>query len=127
MIQEGSLSYDVLMWALSLLGTVITTIILPAILELIKGKIKNEKLKHVVDELGITVATSVAYVNQTFVDQLKKDGCFDVDKQKEAFNAAVNYALNSLTETTKKIIESEGVDLQELIEKRIEAYINSLK
>lgn len=118
-----NLGYDVLMWALGLLGTIITTVLLPLFVKWIQTKIKNEKLNYAFSELSETVITAVDYVQQTFVDQLKKDGKFDSEAQKEAMKKALNYAIVTITDTTKKIIESENIDLEALIEKYIESAI----
>lgn len=118
-----NLGYDVLMWALGLLGTIITTVLLPLLVKWIQTKIKNEKLNYAFSELSETVITAVDYVQQTFVDQLKKDGKFDSEAQKEAMKKALNYAIVTITDTTKKIIESENIDLEALIEKYIESAI----
>lgn len=119
--------YELFMWFLGILGTVITSVILPYLVTLIKSKVKNEKLNHVISELGDTVISSVDYINQTFVDQLKKDGKFDEKAQKEALSRAIMTVLNTLTNNTKKILEKEGIDINLLIEKLIEAYINEKK
>lgn len=119
--------YELFMWFLGILGTVITSVILPYLVTLIKSKVKNEKLNHVISELGDTVISSVDYINQTFVDQLKKDGKFDKKAQKEALSRAIMTVLNTLTNNTKKILEKEGIDINLLIEKLIEAYINEKK
>lgn len=118
-----NLGYDVLMWALGLIGTIITTVLLPLLVKWIQTKIKNEKLNYAFSELSETVITAVDYVQQTFVDQLKKDGKFDSEAQKEAMKKALNYAIVTITDTTKKIIESENIDLEALIEKYIESAI----
>lgn len=122
-VATNPIGYNVLMWALSLLGTIITSVILPIVVKLISAKIKNEKLKYVIDELGTTIATSVDYVNQTFVNQMKLDGKFDAEAQKQALIQATTYCFDTLTDSTKQIISAEGIDLQTLIEKRIEAQI----
>lgn len=118
-----NLGYDVLMWALGLIGTIITTVLLPLLVKWIQTKIKNEKLNYAFSELSETVITAVDYVQQTFVDQLKKDGKFNSEAQKEAMKKALNYAIVTITDTTKKIIESENIDLEALIEKYIESAI----
>lgn len=121
------IGYDVLMWALGLLGTIITTIILPYIVSLLKAKTKNEKLQYVINELGEAVTTSVDYVYQTFVEQMKKDGTFDFEAQQEALARASEYALNTLSENAKKIMSSEGIDINSIILKYIESTIAQQK
>lgn len=122
-----NVGYDVLMWALSVLGTIITSIVLPYIVKLIAAKTKNEKWQYAIQELGETIITAVDYTNQTFVDQLKTDGKFDAENQKKALSIAMEYSMHTLADSAKKIFGKEGIDLQLLIEKRIEAYIAEKK
>lgn len=126
-ITTNPIGYNILMWALSLLGTIITSVILPLIVKLISTKIKNEKISYVANELGTTITTAVDYTNQTFVNQLKLDGKFDKTAQEQAMLRATNYAFECLTESSKRIISSEGVDLYSLLEKKIEAKIEENK
>lgn len=124
---DNPIGYNVLMWALSLLGTIITSVLLPIIVKLITAKIKNEKLKYVVEDISNCVITSINYTNQTYVEALKAAGKFDANAQKEAKMQAINYTFEQLTESSKRIIGSEGIDLQNMIEKQIEAKIAESK
>lgn len=126
-IATNPIGYNILMWALSLLGTIITSFILPLFVKYLSTKIKNEKLKYVVNELSTTIINAVDYTNQTFVNQLKLDGKFDEKAQKQAMLTAINYAFDCLTESSKRIISSEGIDLYSLLEKKIEAQIAQKK
>lgn len=122
-IELKQVGFEVLMWALGLLGTIITTVLIPQLATWLKSKTENEKLQYVIDELSQTAQTSVAYVNQTFVDQLKADGKFDKEHQKEALDKALNMALNSLTDKTKQILGKNGIDIEEMLIKYIEGAI----
>lgn len=124
---DNPIGYNVLMWALSLLGTIITSVLLPIVVKLITAKIKNEKLKYVVEDISNCVITSINYTNQTYVEALKAAGKFDANAQKEAKIQAINYTLEQLTESSKRILSSEGIDLQGMIEKQIEAKIAESK
>lgn len=124
---DNPIGYNVLMWALSLLGTIITSVLLPIVVKLITAKVKNEKLKYVVEDISNCVITSINYTNQTYVEALKAAGKFDANAQKEAKIQAINYTLEQLTESSKRILSSEGIDLQGMIEKQIEAKIAESK
>lgn len=121
---EHPIAYNILLWVLSLLGTLITSIIIPVVFRLLAAKTKNEKLKMVMEEIANTTKSSVSYTNQTFVDQLKHDGKFDAEAQKEAMLRSTNYTFDTLTASTKKIIEQEGINLDLLVKKYIEADID---
>lgn len=113
----------IIIWLLGLVGTLITTVLLPCLANYIKSKTQNEKLQSMIEELSSVVASSVNYVNQTFVEQLKKDGCFDKEKQQEALAQATSLVFQTLTEKTKQFVQDSNIDLQLLIEKKIESYL----
>ena len=123
----NDIGFTILTWFLGLLSTVITSFLLPMLFKYFSAKANNEKLAYIINELGETIAESVEYTNQTFVNQLKLDGKFDIENQKKALNMSVQYTLDTLTNKTKKIISKEGIDLNSLIEKKVEAYINKNK
>ena len=114
---------DILVWFLGLVGTVVTGILIPFVTNWLKSKTDNANLQYVIDELSQTVQTSVNHVNQTFVNQLKADGKFDADNQAKALKMAVEESVNSLTAKTVKILGKEGIDIETLIIKYIEAKI----
>lgn len=121
------LSFTILTWLLGVLGTIITSFLLPMLFKYLSAKADNEKLSYVIDEMGKTVIDAVDCVQQTFVDQLKADGKFDKEKQEEALSKAVKYAIDSLSSKTKEILSKDGIDLESLIAEKIEAYISSQK
>lgn len=118
---------DILVWFLGLVGTVVTGILIPFVTNWLKSKTDNANLQYVIDELSQTVQTSVNHVNQTFVNQLKADGKFDADNQTKALKMAVEESVNSLTAKTVKILGKEGIDIETLIIKYIEAAIAEKK
>nr|DAU15724.1 MAG TPA: holin [Caudoviricetes sp.] len=118
---------DILVWFLGLVGTVVTGILIPFVTNWLKSKTDNANLQYVIDELSQTVQTSVNHVNQTFVNQLKADGKFDADNQAKALKMAVEESVNSLTAKTVKILGKEGIDIETLIIKYIEAAIAEKK
>lgn len=118
---------DVLIWFLGLVGTIVTGILIPFVTNWLKSKTDNANLQYVIDELSQTVQTSVNHVNQTFVNQLKADGKFDADNQAKALKMAVEESVNSLTAKTVKILGKEGINIESLIIKYIEAAIAEKK
>ena len=118
---------DILVWFLGLVGTVVTGILIPFVTNWLKSKTDNANLQYVIDELSQTVQTSVNHVNQNFVNQLKADGKFDADNQAKALKMAVEESVNSLTAKTVKILGKEGIDIETLIIKYIEAAIAEKK
>lgn len=123
----NELSQQIITWLLGLLSTIITTVLLPYFVSWLKSKTESENLKYIIDEITQTVSDSVNYTNQVFVDQLKKDGKFDAEKQKEALKMSLDYTIDSLTNKTKQIISKNGLDLENVIVKYIESEIRKNK
>lgn len=112
---------------IELLVTFITVILVPNITKFLNSKVKNENLKYVINELSTLIEEAVHYTNQTYVEQLKKDGKFDLESQREALLKATYFVLDNLTETAQSIIEKENLDLEILIQNKIEAEIAKRK
>lgn len=56
----------------------------------------NETAAHFIKLAGEAVAQAVAYVAQTYADELKKSGTFDKEAQQRAFNMAKDRAVQIL-------------------------------
>lgn len=118
---------NVLMWALGLVGTIVTGILVPYITNLLKSKTDNVNLEYVINELSQTVTTSINHINQTFVNQLKADGKFDAENQSKALQMAVTESVNNLTKKTVNILGKNGINVEKLIISYIESEINKSK
>lgn len=121
----------ILQWALGILGTIITGtftgVIAPMMFKYFKSKTNNENVHAVLDELEATVSSSVGYLNQTFVDQLKTDGKWDAVTQKEALGKAVQEVLEGLSQRAKDIITNDELELKKIIIRHIEDEISKRK
>lgn len=118
---------EIIMWAVGIVCTVMTTVVVPFLATWLKSKTNNENLSYIINELSNTVATSVDCIQQTMVDQMKADGNFDVENQQKALKAALDMSINSLSETAKNILSKEGIDIEALIIKYIEAKVSENK
>ena len=60
---------------------------------------EDERVKALVGEIDTAVQSAVNYVNQTFVDELKKAGTFGEDPQyaEEAFRTAYETAIETIS------------------------------
>lgn len=92
----------------------------------LNSKIKNEKLKSVLDVALDVIQKSVLAIQQTFVEQLKKDGKFDKEAQKEALRKSINLALANLSDEAKKILEENFGNLEDWLIMQIEAIVSQL-
>lgn len=121
----------------TLLYTVITTIlpiITAYIISFLKAKrdeklqdINNEYIRNTLKDAMDIILDTVDTISQTFVDDLKKDGKFDKDKQKEALEKAINQAKKLMSEEVISLIIEKYNDLDEWIRTQIEAYIKKSK
>lgn len=114
---------ELIMWVLGIVGTLVTTILIPFLASWLKSKTDNENWTYVINELTSTVSTSVNYIQQTMVNQMKADGDFDTENQKKALQAAVSTCIDSLTDKAKTILGKDGIDLESLIIKYIESKV----
>lgn len=127
MADTGTFMQEFVMWILGIMGTVITTILIPYLAAVLNARLKNDKWKYVINELEQTVSTSVSCIQQKMVDQMKKDGIFNAENQQKALQEALSLSLDSLTDTAKKILGKEGIDVESLIMKYIEAKVSENK
>ncbi len=124
-----------------LLMTIIQVVIIPAIpvlvtflVKLLKAKaeqtttkISNELVRQYLQEAIDSVLQAVTYVSQTYVDSLKKQGKFDAEAQKIAFNTAKDIALQLLTEDAKNLITDLYGDLTVWLDTKIEQTVKEQK
>jgi hypothetical protein len=124
-----------------ILTTIIQVVVIPAIPVLVTylvkylkakadqttTKINNELVRTYLQEATDAVLQAVTYTAQTYVDSLKKQGKFDEEAQKIAFNTAKNIALQLLTTEAKQMIEDLYGDLMLWLETKIEQTVKEQK
>lgn len=93
----------------------------------IKELTKNSRLDKYIDYVADIIKKSVIAVNQTFVEKLKEQGNFTIEKQKEAFELAKKKILSMLNEDAKKALTMIYSDLNTFLDAQIEATVNNLK
>ena len=74
--------------------------------------------------LADTITACVLATNQTYVESLKKQGSFDAEAQKTAFNMTLNAVMNILSDDAKKYLTEAFGDLNSYITSQIEASVN---
>ena len=87
----------------------------------------NEVLNKYIEMLSNTICECVIATNQTYVDSLKKQGKFDIEAQKKAFEMTYNSVINILTDEAKVYLTSIYGDLTAYITNMIEAEVNKNK
>ena len=83
-----------------------------------------ERYRDIVYGLENIVTKAVITTNQTFVDELKKQGKFDEEAMKKAFNRTYESIVQSLSQSFFEYIEEEGIDFDKLITNMIEQTVN---
>lgn len=97
-----------------------------------KNKAINEQIDNALVEKYTTmffqtVQECVLATNQTYVNELKKQGQFDITAQKTALEKTVNMVLSILNNDAKEYLTSIYGDLNALLIAEIEAEVNRNK
>ena len=110
--------------------TVLTTYIVKYI-QVKSAEITEKTDNAIVDKytvmLADTITACVLATNQTYVEALKKQGKFDAEAQKVAFNMTLNAVMNILSEDAKAYLTEAFGDLNAYITSQIEASVNMNK
>ena len=112
------------------LKTIITAVVsvgIPYLFNLIRNKTDNELFMSLIEVAEKTCVDCVLAVDQTFVDELKKNGEFTVEKQKEAFELCKEKILATLDDGAKAAVMAVNNSLDEWIAIQIESTIKAKK
>ena len=93
---------------------------------LIKQNTQGE-IAEILDQGLQVIMDSVNYVQQTYVDTLKKHDKFTEEAHMEAFNAAKERAIELMNEEMKKVIVDAYGNLDLYVDTMIESIINQNK
>lgn len=92
-------------------------------------KAKEEREKAFLEQIGTTVANAVAYVNQTFVDELKEAGTFGESEEyaSAAFEQAYEATIETLAPKITEWIEETYGALKPFLTVQIEKAVKAAK
>lgn len=93
----------------------------------ISTKIKDEKLKNVLNSLNELVKKAVLEVYQTYVESLKANGAFNLDAQRNALQRALNIIKANMTTEVEEWLKTNVNDVETYLKSMIEAQIALLK
>ena len=93
-------------------------------IEEIQMKTENEIADKYLSMLASTITECVIATNQTYVEALKKEGKFDLEAQKKAFEMTEEAVMLILTDEAKKYLSAAVGDLNVFISQQIEAAVN---
>lgn len=91
------------------------------------AKLDNETYTKYLTMLTDTITDCVVATNQTYVETLKKEGKFDAEAQKIAFDKTKTAVLQLLAEDAKDYLTQAMGDLNAYIDTKIEAEVNFSK
>lgn len=93
----------------------------------LNSKNENELMNKYLTMLSNTIIDCVIATNQTYVESLKKQGKFDLEAQKVAFEMTYNAVINVLSNDAKTYLSNIYGDLNKYITNMIEAEVNKNK
>lgn len=93
----------------------------------LQTKTKDETTKKYIEMLDKTITDCVLATSQTYVDALKKEGSFDAEAQKHAFQLTYDAVVAVLTDEAQKYLAEAVKDLPTYITNKIEANVKANK
>lgn len=114
---------DIVIWALGLLATSGGAYLV----NLIRTKVKNEKIQNILLGAVNIVQDGVDYTYQTFVENMKGTTLWDDAAKEAALNKALDYAKMNLSDKAKNLITKDYGDLETWIKNQIEVAIKKSK
>lgn len=94
------------------------------VVDYLKSKTENERVKETLTLVEEAVRTAVAETNQTFVDQLKADGKFTPQEMFTAFERSLDRTKEILGGEAEKLLKKSMIDINSYIRARIELEVS---
>ena len=109
-----------------LLITIITICICTITSKIAKNAAESapSKYSEIIYGLENIVNKAVITTNQTFVNELKKQGKFDKEAMEEAYNKTFNSIIASLSQSFFEYIDKEAIDIDTLLKNMIETSVD---
>ena len=109
-----------------LLITIITVCICTMTSKIAKNAAESapSKYSEIIYALENIVNKAVITTNQTFVNELKKQGKFDKEAMEEAYNKTFNSIVASLSQSFFEYIDKETIDIDMLLKNMIETSVD---
>lgn len=103
--------------------TVLLPLVLRYVYQLVSIKVAGTQYANAVN----AVFAAVEYVNQTYVDTLKKEGDFDAESQEFAFEMAKDAALDIMEASTYKWLAKSFDSVDSWLDVQIESAVKAVK
>lgn len=125
---------QIILVILGLIGTILTTFIMPRLMKLLDTKvaaIQNTDLRdgtaHILALAAANIQTAVAETAQTYVDGIKGTSGWDPSAQAAAFEQAKSRFLQLMGDDGKALLASAVTDVEAWIKANIEASVQFTK
>ena len=119
--------FNIVLFPLMGVATTALIVFITAKTKELKKKYDNELFHKYADMLEQTIISCVIATNQTYVEALKKEGKFDAEAQKIAFDKTFSAVITILSDDAYDYLSEAIGDLEEYITNRIEAEVNTCK
>ena len=115
--------FEIVIFPLLGIGTIYLISLIKAKIQELKQQ-KDDALYHkYLTMLENTIISCVLATTQTYVEGLKKEGKFDAEAQKAAFEMTYQNVMNILADDAKEYLQSAIGDLQTFVNNKIEAEV----
>lgn len=115
--------FELVVFPLLGIGTTYLIVLINIKIKELKKQSDSDLEKKYLDMLNNTITDCVLATNQTYVNELKKQGKFDMDAQKIAFQKTYENVMALLTDEAKKYLAEALGDLQTYVNNKIEAEV----
>ena len=115
--------FELILFPLLIVGATYLIYFLSVKTEEIKDKTDNDTFDKYLDMLNNTITQCVIATTQTYVEALKKEGKFDAEAQKIAFQKTYDNVMSILTAETKYYLQTALGDLEAYVNNKIEAEV----
>ena len=88
------------------------------------ARLAPSKYSEIIYALENIVNKAVITTNQTFVNELKKQGKFGKEAMQEAYSKTFNSIAESLSQSFFEYIDEEAIDIDTLLKNMIETSVN---
>ena len=116
--------FELIIYPVLSVGGIYLTYLISVKIKELKQKTNDETARKYLDMLNETISNAVLATTQTYVDSLKKQGKFDAEAQKIAFQTTSKAVLDILSDDAKEYLSATIGDLNIYITNKIEAEVN---
>lgn len=118
---------NILLSAIGVVVTGVASFLVAKLTQWINSKITDAKAANYLSTIATIVFNGVQTVNQTYVDTIKKEGRFDAEAQKEAYERCLKTIKAQLMPELIEYITKNFGDMDEYLRSLIESTVHTLK